>query len=212
MNKGLFVSFEGGEGSGKTTVLSHLIDKIKVLNVEYLITREPGGCDIAEQIRDIILDTSNTAMNKRTEALLYAASRAQHVSERIKPMLEDNNLVLCDRYVDSSIIYQGFARGNKIEDVQMINDFAMGGILPDITIFLDIKPKDAFERIEKHAREKDRLDLEAMEFHEDVYNAYLELAKQDRFVVVDATRAVEEIVDEVYNIIYNELVRRDMCG
>ncbi len=212
MKKGLFVSFEGGEGSGKTTVLSHIIDKINKLDLEYLITREPGGCDIAEQIRQVILDTSNTAMNKRCEALLYAASRAQHVSEKLVPALENGMLVLCDRYVDSSVIYQGYARDNNLDDIWSINNFAMGGTLPDITIFLDIKPVDAFARLEKYSREMNRLDLESIEFHEKVYEAYHELAKQERFVVIDANREVDEVVNDVYNVIYNELMKRGICG
>lgn len=212
MSKGLFVSFEGGEGSGKTTVLSHIVDKISDLDIEYVITREPGGCDIAEQIRHVILDTSNVLMNKRTEALLYAASRAQHVDEKLLPFLNSGKLVLCDRYVDSSIIYQGFARGNNIEDIKKINEFAMDGLLPDITIFLDILPEDAFARIEKYSRSKDRLDLESIDFHKKVYYAYKELAKQDRFYTVDANRCVDDVVCDVYNIIYSELVKRGICG
>lgn len=212
MNKGLFVSFEGGEGSGKTTILSHIIERINELDVKYIVTREPGGCNIAEQIRQVILDTSNTAMDMRTEALLYAASRAQHVSEKLLPALNDNTLILCDRYIDSSIIYQGYARGNAIEDIWTINNFAMNGVLPDITIFLDINPTDAFARIEKYDREKNRLDLESIEFHEKVYAAYKELAKQERFVTVDANRDVDSVVEDVFTIIYNELVKRSICG
>ncbi len=212
MRKGLFVSFEGGEGSGKTTVLSHIIDELHNLDVECLITREPGGCEIAEQIRHIILDTSNTAMNKRCEALLYAASRAQHVSEKLIPALESGKLVLCDRYVDSSLIYQGYARDNNLDDIWSINQFAMDNTLPDITIFLDIKPADAFSRLEDGGREMNRLDLESIEFHEKVYEAYHILAKQERFVIINANRKVDDVVKDVFKVIYDELVERGMCG
>ncbi len=211
MNKGLFVTFEGGEGSGKTTILSHLITKIDKLNVEAVITREPGGCAISEQIRDIILDVDNTQIHKRTEALLYAASRAQHVEEVLRPALDNSKLVICDRYVDSSIIYQGYARNNRIDDIWGINNFAMDNVIPDITIFFDIRPEDAFKRINNGSRDLNRLDLEGMNFHNEVYDAYIDLCKQDRFIKVDATKTIEEVVADVYEIIYNELIKRGMC-
>ncbi len=206
MSKGLFVSFEGGEGSGKTTVISHLIDYIKELNIEYIVTREPGGCDIAEQIRNVILDTSNTAMNKRTEALLYAASRAQHVEEKLRPALESGKLVICDRYVDSSIIYQGYARDNNVDDIWFINNFAMDNVVPDVTIFFDIKPEEALKRLEN--REMNRLDLESLSFHQKVYDAYMNLCKQPHFVKVDATQSVDEVVKDVFNIIKSQLEKK----
>lgn len=212
MNKGLFITFEGGEGSGKTTIIKQLLERLETLNQEYVLTREPGGCEISEQIRDIILDVNNTMINKRTEALLYAASRAQHVEEVLRPALDNGKLVICDRYVDSSIIYQGYARDNKIEDVWSINNFAIDNIKPDITLFFDIKPEAAFARLKEHSRDMNRLDLEDMKFHNKVYEAYLELCKQDHFITIDATRTIEEITDEVYNIIYKELVKRGMCG
>ncbi|MFV0424132.1 MAG: dTMP kinase [Bacilli bacterium] len=211
MNKGLFVTFEGGEGSGKTTIISHLIEELNKLNIEYVITREPGGCDISEQIRDIILDVENTMIHKRTEALLYAASRAQHVEEVLRPALDKNKLVICDRYVDSSIIYQGYARNNSIDDIWAINNFAMDNIIPDITIFFDITPKEAFERLEKYSRQMNRLDLEDISFHNEVYDAYMVLAKQDRFVKVDATKSIEEVVADVYKIVYSEITKRGLC-
>ncbi len=211
MSNGLFVSFEGGEGSGKTTIISNLIKRLNKLSLEYVVTREPGGCDISEQIRNVILDVANTKVHKRTEALLYAASRAQHVEEVIRPAMEANKLIICDRYVDSSIIYQGHARDNSIEDVWSINYFAMGDVIPDITIFFDIKPEDAFKRINDGSRELNRLDLESMEFHQKVYEAYISLSEQERFVNVDATQSIEDVVSEVYNIIYKELQKRGMC-
>lgn len=211
MSSGLFISFEGGEGSGKTTILSHIVEKLNEKDIVHVITREPGGCDIAEQIRDIVLDVENTNLNKRSEALLYAASRAQHVEEVLKPALNDNKLVICDRYVDSSIVYQGYARGQQVNDIWSINNFAMDDVMPDITIFFDIKPVDAFKRMAEHAREMDRLDLEDIEFHNVVYEGFLELSKQERFVRIDATKTIDEVVEEVYKIIYNELVKRGMC-
>lgn len=210
MNKGLFVSFEGGEGSGKSTVISHLIDKLNEKNIEHFITREPGGCDISEQIRNVILDTENTAMHKRTEALLYAASRAQHVEEKLRPALDEGKLVICDRYVDSSIIYQGYARNNIVEDIWKINQFAMDNIIPDITIFFDIKPEEAFKRL--HERQMNRLDLESLEFHQKVYDAYIDLSKQDRFIQIDATKSIDEVVENVFTIILREVEKRSTNG
>ncbi len=211
MSKGLFVSFEGGEGSGKTTIISNLITRLSTTNLDYIITREPGGCNISEQIRDIVLNVENTAIHKRTEALLYAASRSQHVEEVLRPALDDGKLVLCDRYVDSSIIYQGYARSNDVEDIWMINNFAMDQVVPDITFFFDIKPEDALHRLEKYSREMDRLDLEDISFHQKVYDGYKELAKQERFITIDATASVEEIVCEVFEILLNETKKRGMC-
>ncbi len=199
MSKGLFVSFEGGEGSGKSTIIKLIAEKFE--NV--VLTREPGGTKIAEQIREIILDTENTEMNLRTEALLYASSRAQHVEEVIKPALASNKLILCDRYIDSSVVYQSIARGNDIEDIKMINNFAMKGIHPDITFLFDIQPSVALKRVSKRS-ESDRLDLEKFDFHKKIYDGYNYLFDNKLFYAkniykINADRSVEEIFNEVYN-------------
>ncbi|MFV0498997.1 MAG: dTMP kinase [Bacilli bacterium] len=207
----LFVTFEGGEGSGKSTVLDRIVEILKHKNIDHIVTREPGGCDISEKIRNIILDIGNNTINKRTEALLYASSRAQHVEEILKPNLKKQKLVICDRYVDSSIVYQGYARENCVADIYAINEFAMDNIKPDLTIFFDIKPREAFARIKEHNREMNRLDLEKIEFHQKVYDSYMILAKKNNYVMVDATKTIEEVVQNVYDIIEKEMVKRKMC-
>ena len=138
MNKGLFITFEGNDGSGKTTISKLAYEKLKAMGYPVLYTREPGGIDIAEQIRSIILDPANTAMDERCEALLYAASRRQHLIEKVLPALKEGKIVLCDRFVDSSLVYQGIARGIGVEEVFAINQFAIEGHLPDATVFLSV--------------------------------------------------------------------------
>ena len=186
--KGKFVTFEGCEGSGKSTQIRLLSERLKKAGIPHMVTREPGGSDIAEQIRDIILSGRNTAMCDECEALLYAAARAQHLREKVQPALEAGMLVLCDRYVDSSLAYQGYARGLGTDFVAAINGFAMRDFRPDLTLFLDISPRAAFER--KHgADEGDRMEQLGLAFHEKVYEGYLKLAEScpGRIVKVDCS-------------------------
>ncbi len=194
-DKGLFITFEGGEGSGKTTLIKALEKKLSEMNIGYLVTREPGGSTIAEEIRSIILDKKNTMMDPRTEALLYAASRRQHLAEIVLPALKEGKLVLCDRYLDSSLAYQGYARGIGIDEVYAINEFAIDQTMPDMTFFLDLKPEEGLKRIVLHrSDEVNRLDLENISFHHKVYDAYRILLKKypERILSIDASLSVEE--------------------
>ena len=176
--KGRFITFEGCEGSGKSTQIRLLSERLKKQGVSHIVTREPGGSDIAEQIRNIILNGKNTAMCDECEALLYAAARAQHLREVVQPALNRGTLVLCDRFVDSSLAYQGYARGLGLDFVREINSFAMRDFRPDVTLFLDISPRAAFER--KHgADEDDRMEQLGMAFHQKVYEGYLKIAEAE---------------------------------
>jgi dTMP kinase len=202
MNRGWFITFEGPDGSGKTTISTNVFQQLKTEGFDVIYTREPGGIEIAEKIRDIILDPKNTAMDKKTEALLYAASRRQHLIEKILPALEQNKIVICDRFVDSYLAYQGVGRGIGIDNVLAINEFAIEGLYPDLTIYLDIDPIKGLTRIaNRHYR--DRLDREENEFHLKVSKGYEALKEifKDRYKIVDADRQVHEIVDEAVAII-----------
>jgi dTMP kinase len=209
MTRGYFITFEGGEGAGKSTVIKSaerfLIDN----GFDVMVTREPGGIDIAEQIRHVILNTNNTAMDPRTEALLYAAARSQHLAEKVIPALEKGQVVLCDRFIDSSLAYQGYARGLGIEEVWSINAFAINGLMPDLTIYLDIDPNLGLSRIEaESSREVNRLDLESLAFHVKVREGYRLLAERfhDRFAVLDAGRSREDVVAEVCHLLNDKLI------
>ncbi len=202
MNRGWFITFEGPDGSGKTTISMNVYQQLKTEGFDVIYTREPGGIEIAEKIRQIILDPKNTAMDKKTEALLYAASRRQHLVEKILPALNDHKIVICDRFVDSSLAYQGVGREIGIDQVRSINEFAIEGKYPDLTIFLDIDPVKGLSRIaDRHYR--DRLDREEEKFHLLVAKGYEQLKEEfkDRYVVVNADRQVHDIVDEAVNII-----------
>ena len=205
---GLFITLEGGEGAGKTTIANAVIDKLSTLGIETLYTREPGGIKIAEKIREVILERDHTEMDCRTEALLYAAARRQHLVEKVKPAMDEGRIVLCDRFVDSSIVYQGYARGIGMDEVREINQFAIEGFMPDLTIFFDIKPEIGLARIAANdSREVNRLDLEGLAFHELVYEGYKKQAKMnpERIVSVDATKSVEALTDEVCALILSKL-------
>ncbi|WP_379137124.1 dTMP kinase [Paenibacillus sp. sgz500958] len=198
--EGLFITLEGGDGSGKTTVLGRLAAYLQNRSMPYLITREPGGIEIAEKIRTIILDPAHTAMDARTEALLYAASRSQHLAERVEPALKEGLTVLCDRFVDSSLVYQGVGRGLGIEEVWNINRFAIGSRMPDITFYLDIEPEIGLSRIAaNHEREVNRLDLESIAFHRKVREGYLQVAATypERIIVLDANRPLHLVERDI---------------
>ena len=171
---GLFVTFEGTDGSGKTSVINQIEEKLKAAGIDYLRTREPGGNRISEQLRNIILDVRFTEMDERTEALLYAAARRQHLVETVLPALETGNLVLCDRFVDSSLVYQGAGRKIGIAEVAEMNKFATAGLEPDLTFYLEIEPELGLKRIKKNRQnEINRLDKEQLDFYHTVANAYL---------------------------------------
>lgn len=199
MNKGLFISVEGPEGAGKTTIISLLAKHLGSEGIPVLATREPGGIDIAEQIREVILNKANTAMDARTEALLYAAARRQHLMEKIKPALDEGKVILCDRFIDSSLAYQGYARGLGVDEVFTINRFAIEDMMPVLTFYFDLEPAQGLERINRHiGREVNRLDLEQIEFHEKVREGYLLLCEKypERIMKIDASRPVDEVYEE----------------
>ncbi|WP_256762242.1 dTMP kinase [Cohnella sp. WQ 127256] len=202
MRGGLFITIEGGEGAGKTTLIHALAHKAQQQGHEVMITREPGGIPIAEAIRAVILDTGNTTMDARTEALLYAAARRQHLAEKVLPALEKGMVVICDRFIDSSLAYQGYARGLGIEAVWEINRFATEGNMPDLTLYLDIDPEIGLQRIEQNGeREVNRLDLENLAFHRRVREGYklVEAKFEERFITIDASVSPEQIADQAWH-------------
>ncbi|EPY11112.1 MULTISPECIES: dTMP kinase [Paenibacillus] len=201
---GWFITLEGGEGAGKSSAIELLTDKLRQQGVNVVVTREPGGVRIAEKIRSIILDPEHTEMDARTEALLYAAARRQHLVEVVIPALEQGAIVLCDRFVDSSLAYQGYARGLGMEDVWEINRFAIHDTMPDITFWLDIDPQAGLDRIAANqAREVNRLDKEKPAFHEAVREGYERIAKQEpeRIVQLDATQSLTQISGQMFDIL-----------
>ena len=202
--KGIFITLEGGEGSGKTTAINSIEAYFKNKGYQVICTREPGGISISEKIRDIILDVNNTKMTKETETLLYAASRMQHLSEKILPALENGVVVICDRYLDSSYVYQGIARGVGIEEVKMANHFALK-YMPDLTIFLDVRPEVGLKRIENRGK-MDRLDLEKIEFHQSVYNGYLKICDmfKDRIVKINGENSQEVVINDIIEVLDNK--------
>lgn len=195
---GIFITLEGPDGSGKSTVVEQLSQYLKNSNIEYIFTREPGGTEIGEDIRDIILDNKNTNMSPRTEALLYAASRSQHVHEKIKPALEAGKVVLCERFVLSSLVYQGIGRGLGVIDVKDINDFGIEGVKPDLTLFFDIDPSISLNR-KMVGQDIDRLEMEGINFHKEVYNGYIDLINKypENVVLIDASKSKEEVFKQV---------------
>lgn len=194
-----FITFEGGEGSGKSSAILEIKSRLEKLGYEVVVTREPGGIKIAEDIRNLILDVNNTELTYETEALLYAASRTQHLHQKVLPALNKGQIVLCDRYLDSSLAYQGCARGLGFEDVLDINKYALK-YMPEKTFFIDVKPDVALKRIANRDKQ-DRLDLEAVDFHEKVYNGYLEVVRRypDRLEVIDGTDSLENIIEVLYD-------------
>ena len=196
--KGKFITLEGPEGSGKTTVSNKIVKILEEKGYQVLLTREPGGVEIAEQIRNVILDKKNTSMDAKTEALLYAAARRQHLVEKVIPALEKGMIVICDRFVDSSLAYQGVARHLGIKEVYEMNLFAINDVMPDKTLFFDIDYQKGLERIKVNQRETNRLDLEKNDFHKNVYEGYMEICEQykDRIVKINADQDVNHVVSD----------------
>lgn len=196
MRQGLFITFEGTDGAGKTTQIKLLRDYLSAQGQEVLLTREPGGTPLGEKLRQIILDKANSEMDNMTEALLYAASRAQHVAQLIRPALDEGRIVICDRFVDSSIAYQGYGRelGGCVEE---INAIAAAGVKPDLTFLLKLPPKEGKSRIVE--AEMDRLEQEKLDFYEKVSHGYDELASRepDRIVVINASDSIEAIAAKI---------------
>ena len=206
----MFITLEGPEGSGKTTAVEAAVKELEARGYQIVRTREPGGTPIAEQIRNVILDKANTKMDPRTEALLYAASRRQHLVEKVWPALKEGKIVICDRYLDSSLAYQGGARGLGIDNILNVNMFATENTFPDLTLLFDITPEEGLKRISANAnREVNRLDLEKLEFHHKVRNTFLELAKKypERFVIIDASKSREEVAKATLEAILSKLCK-----
>ena len=203
MKKGMFITFEGPDGSGKTTVSAAVCERL--LKEGYMVryTREPGGSNIAEQIRNIILDPKNTDMDARTEALLYAASRRQHLMDKILPALEEGTTIISDRFIDSSLAYQGCGREIGIDEVYAINQFAIEGHMPDKTIFLNIDAQTGLNRINANRSYLDRLDQESVEFHNRVHEGYQKIIQKyvDRMIIIDASRGLESVITDAYQAV-----------
>ncbi|MDE5788996.1 MAG: dTMP kinase [Clostridia bacterium] len=199
--RGKFITFEGCEGSGKSTQIRLLSEKLTAAGVDFIVTREPGGSDVAEQIRKIILDGKNVSMCDECEALLYAAARIQHLKEIVEPALAAGKLVVCDRYVDSSLAYQGAARGLGEKYISDINSVALNSYPPDLTVFLNISPEKAFER--KHGADKsDRMEQQGLEFHNKVYAGYLALVdKYPRICAVECGGTKFETSEKIFNLL-----------
>lgn len=208
MAAGWFITLEGGEGAGKTSIACHIETYLRKRGFPVMITREPGGIQIAEEIRAVILNTRNTSMDKRTEALLYAAARRQHLVEKVIPALEQGIAVISDRYVDSSLVYQGYTRGLGIDQVYELNRFATEDVMPDLTLWLDVDPEVGFQRIRANkGREVNRLDLEGEIFHEKVREGYRLVQERfpQRIFRINAEQAMDEVVREALNVVEVQL-------
>ncbi|MDT2743999.1 dTMP kinase [Enterococcus asini] len=203
---GLFITIEGPDGAGKTSVINELYPRLQLIAKRGIVkTREPGGVKISEKIRQIILDPQNEEMDERTEALLYAAARRQHLVQVILPALSAGKIVICDRFVDSSLAYQGAGRRIGMPDIRKINEFATEGTKPDFTLYLDVDSDTGLKRIEnaRSGRQVDRLETESLEFHQRVRHAYLKLAEEEpiRIHKVDARMSLTDVVEESFTAI-----------
>lgn len=210
MEKGHFITFEGPDGAGKTTVLQELLPKLQVLGLEVITTREPGGVAIAEDIRKIILDPANTAMDHKTELLLFIAARRQHLVEKVLPPLQEGKMVIIDRFIDSSVAYQGHGRGLDIADIDWLNRYATDGFKPDLTLYFDIDAEEGLARIARNAeRDVDRLDMEKADMHRRVRQGYLAILEKEpeRFVKIDASQPLEAVVQDALGIIQERLLK-----
>lgn len=206
----MFITLEGPEGSGKTSAIEATVKKLEEMGYEIVRTREPGGTPISEQIRDVILAKDNTKMDPRTEALLYAASRRQHLIEKVWPALKEGKIVICDRYLDSSLAYQGGARGLGIDEILNVNLFATESTWPDLTLLFDIDPEVGLARIAANSsREVNRLDLEKIEFHKKVRETFLSLAKRypERYRIIDASKTKEEVRQATLDAVLSRLCK-----
>jgi dTMP kinase len=203
----VFITLEGPEGSGKTTQIRLLIEWLGEQGYDVVLTREPGGTDIGNQIRDVLHDPRNAAMDATAEILLYSADRAQHVAQCIRPALAAGKVVVSDRYYDSTLAYQGYGRALDLETLRAITAFATGGLKPDLTLYLDIIPQEGLQRRQASGDEWNRLDAETLDFHRRVRAGYMELIKQEpeRWAVIDAARSVEEVQAEIRALVQARL-------
>lgn len=204
--KGLFITFEGPDGSGKTTVATAVCERLKEKGYEVIHTREPGGIAISEDIRKIILDPKNTSMDPKTEALLYAASRRQHLVEKVFPAIKEGKIVICERFLDSSLAYQGYGRKLGFDEVLSINMFAIDNTYPDLTIYLDVDEQVGLDRLADRSF-KDRLDQESIEFHHLVSEGYREVLRRfkDRICIVDASQDKESVIQDSLDLIIKKI-------
>lgn len=193
MKKGLLITFEGLDGSGKTTQIQNFISKLTENNISHLLFREPGGSNIGEKIRDILLDKENSEMSDVTELLLYSASRNQLCRQKIQPALADNTIVICDRFYDSTTAYQGFARGIDLDFINKLNMIATDNLIPDLTFLLDISMETRNSRL--NSKNLDRLEQEHLDFHKKVRLGFLKICDENpnRFVIIDGTKSIAEI-------------------
>lgn len=208
MVNGTLISFEGPEGAGKSSVLEAILPLLEEKGIPFITTREPGGVDIAEKIRQVILDPDHTSMDAKTELLLYIASRRQHLVERVLPALAAGKVVLMDRFIDSSVAYQGYGRGLSVEDIEWLNQFATDGLKPDLTLYFDLDVEEGLARIARNQeREVNRLDLEGLELHYKVRKGYLALAEKEpeRIVKIDASQSFEAVLADVLTILEKRL-------
>ncbi|MEZ7602084.1 dTMP kinase [Streptococcus sp. 27098_8_91] len=208
MSKGFLVSLEGPEGAGKTSVLEALIPVLEDRGVEVLTTREPGGVLIGEKIREVILDPSHTEMDPKTELLLYIASRRQHLVEKVLPALAAGKLVIMDRFIDSSVAYQGFGRGLDIDAINWLNEFATDGLKPDLTLYFDIEVEEGLARIAANSnREVNRLDMEGLDLHRKVRQGYLSLIEREgnRIEKIDASLPLDQVIENTQQLLFDRM-------
>ena len=208
MQKGLLVSLEGPDGAGKSSVLEALVPILEENGHQVVTTREPGGVPISEAIREVILDQKNTEMDGKTELLLYIASRRQHLIEKVLPALESGKLVIMDRFIDSSVAYQGFGRGLDVSDIEWLNRFATDDLKPDVTLYFDLDVEEGLARIARNKnREVNRLDLEGLDMHKRVRQGYLYALENepDRIVKIDASQTLESVVQDSLAVLNKRL-------
>ncbi|MDO5018518.1 MAG: dTMP kinase [Lagierella massiliensis] len=207
----MFITFEGPDGCGKSTVLEEVNKELLKFNIETVKTREPGGTPISEKLRQILLDENNKELTDITESLLIAASRSQHVEELIIPNLKENKLVLCDRFVISSLVYQGYARGLGIDCIKKLNEFATKGLRPDIILYFDVSQEGIIKR-KNYRNISDRLEKEEVNFHKMVYKGYNYIKERfkddDNFYTVDANKSIEEVTSQCISIIMDNYRRK----
>ena len=208
MSKGFLVSLEGPEGAGKTSVLEAIIPILEDRGIEVLSTREPGGVLIGEKIREVILDPSHTEMDPKTELLLYIASRRQHLVEKVLPALAAGKLVIMDRFIDSSVAYQGFGRGLDKEAIDWLNEFATDGLKPDLTLYFDIEVEEGLARIAANSdREINRLDMEGLDLHRKVRQGYLSLLEREgnRIEKIDASLPLDQVIEKTQQLLFDRM-------
>lgn len=203
MNRGLFITFEGPEGAGKTTQIRRLAERLEERGIPHVVTREPGGTPLADRIRALLLDRENVSMVAQTELLLMLAARSEHVANKIRPALEAGTLVLCDRFADSSVAYQGYGRGEDLDTLRRMNAYATGGLVPDLTLVCDLDVEEGLARARAGREGLDRIELAGLDFHRALRKGFLELVAQEpeRVKKVDAGRAPDEVAASIWALV-----------